>query len=134
MASEKFLEAERVARELVDSLRKLKQEAGSYASAGRALDEVRGRLEGLIDSTRELASRTHDAVSVLGTIGGPEIVERLQVLEERSGERAGAQEERLSEIERGLQTLEDRVHGVRMAVYVTLALSAAGVVIALVAG
>lgn len=134
MASKEFLEAERVARELVDSLKKLRKETESYASAGRALDEVRGCLVGLIDSTKELASRTHDAVLVLRTIGGPEIIERLQVLEEQSGERAMAQARCLSEMERGLKTLEDRVHSVRRAVYITLAVSAVGAVIVFIVG
>jgi len=74
-----FLEAERRATELVDALSSLKQQVKSYSSAQAALDGVQIKLESMIQATEELVNESRKIISVVGSIGGPEIERQLQL-------------------------------------------------------
>jgi len=74
---EQFLHAEQSAQELVQTLEQLKSEANSYKTSKDALDAVRQKLSGLIDSVLSVAKDTHEVVKLLKSIGGPEILSRI---------------------------------------------------------
>lgn len=75
--ADRFLQAEQAAQEVLEALTSLKEEALSYNTAAQELDKVRERLLGLIDSTESIGKDTHQVVSLLKGIGGPEILERI---------------------------------------------------------
>ncbi len=81
--TQKFLDAEKSAEALVKALAALQQEAGSYNTATRALEEVRQKLVELIQTTQEIAKLALESVSVLKSIGGPEILNRVTALTEK---------------------------------------------------
>lgn len=82
--AEKFLQAEETAVKLVETLKQLHAEATSYQTATKELDTVRKRLLNLIESTERVASGSHEVIKILREIGGPEILDRLMRLEDKS--------------------------------------------------
>ena len=82
--AEKFLQAEETAVKLVETLKQLHAEATSYQTATKELDTVRKRLLNLIESTERVASGSHEVIKILKEIGGPEILDRLMRLEDKS--------------------------------------------------
>lgn len=82
--AERFLQAEETAEKLVETLKQLHTEATSYQSATRELDTVRQRLLDLIESTKKVVNGSHEVVKILKEIGGPEILDRLMRLEDKS--------------------------------------------------
>jgi len=84
--AEKFLQAEETAVKLVETLKQLHTEATSYQTATKELDTVRKRLLNLIESTERVASGSHEVIKILKEIGGPEILNRLAKLENKSTE------------------------------------------------
>ena len=82
----KFLQAEETAVKLVETLKQLHTEATSYQTATKELDTVRQRLLNLIESTERVASGSHEVIKILKEIGGPEILNRLRKLENKSTE------------------------------------------------
>ena len=83
---EKFLQAEETAVRLVKTLKQLHTEATSYQTATKELDTVRQRLLNLIESTERIASGSHEVIKILKEIGGPEILNRLAKIENKSTE------------------------------------------------
>lgn len=81
---QEFLEAEETAEKLVQTLKKLHTEATSYQTATKELDTVRQRLINLIESTEKVVNGSHEVVKILKEIGGPEILNRLMKLEDKS--------------------------------------------------
>lgn len=81
---QKFLKAEETAEKLVETLRELHAEATSYQAATKELSAVRERLLGLIASTENVVNDSHQVVELLKEIGGPEILDRLTKLENKS--------------------------------------------------
>jgi len=84
--AEKFLQAEETAVELVETLKQLHTEATSYQTATKELDTVRQRLIGLIESTEKIANGSHEVIKILKEISGPEILNRLSKIENKSTE------------------------------------------------
>ena len=82
--TEKFLRAEEKAVELVETLKQLHTEATSYQTATKELNTVRQRLLDMIESTERIASGSHEVIKILKEIGGPEILNRLTKLENKS--------------------------------------------------
>jgi hypothetical protein len=78
--TEKFLEAEQAAQEVLEALQRLREEAISYKTATADLDLVRERLLGLITSTEAIGKDTHNVVKTLMDIGGPEILRRVNLV------------------------------------------------------
>ncbi len=81
---QEFLGAEETAEKLVQTLKKLHTEATSYQTATKELDTVRQRLISLIESTEKVVNGSHEVVKILKEIGGPEILNRLMKLEDKS--------------------------------------------------
>lgn len=75
--TERFLEAEQAAQEVLEALKRLREEAVSYKTATAELDLVRERLLGLITSTEAIGKDTHNVVNILKNIGAPEILRRI---------------------------------------------------------
>jgi len=84
--AEKFLQAEETAVKLVETLKQLHTEATSYENATKELGTVRQRLLNLIESTERVANGSHEVIKILQEIGGPEILNRLTKLENKSTE------------------------------------------------
>ena len=81
---QEFLEAEETAEKLVQTLKKLHTEATSYQTATKEFDTVRQQLISLIESTEKVVNGSHEVVKILKEIGGPEILNRLMKLEDKS--------------------------------------------------
>lgn len=87
-SKDSFLKAEMGVRELLKALERLKREADSYESAARNLDGARDALMRLVQGTEAIVKDIHRAVQVLASVGGPEILTRLDALAE-TGKEAG---------------------------------------------
>lgn len=81
MNAEQFLNTEQAAEELVTTLEKLRAEVQSFGSATQELAATRKKLEGFIDSCREIAADTNAIVKEIRKIGGPELFSRMDQLE-----------------------------------------------------
>ena len=95
----KFLQAEETTEKLVKTLKQLHTEAESYISARTELDKVRERLLSLIESTESAVHGSKDIIKLLKEIGGPEILERLTTLEEKSSEKFSVQSQSLKNLQ-----------------------------------
>ncbi len=80
---ENFLQAEETALKIVETLKKLKEEASSYQAATDELELVRQKLAYFIESTEKLAKESHGIINMLSKIGVPEIINKLEELENR---------------------------------------------------
>lgn len=76
-----FLDAEKTAEELVNTLEKLKTEVLSYKAATNELGAVKVKLERFIDASVAVVADTHSIVQELRRIGGPELMERMSRIE-----------------------------------------------------
>jgi hypothetical protein len=84
--AQKFLEAEETAEKLVQSLEELHTEATAYDIALKELNGVRQDLVGLIDSTKQLASGSHEAIKTIRELGTPEILDRITSMQKTTSE------------------------------------------------
>lgn len=96
--AEEFLQAEETAVNLVETLKHLHSEATSYQTATKELDTVCQRLLNLIESTEKIASDSHEVIKILKEIGGPEILNRLAKLENKSTEEFAKQVEGMGKL------------------------------------
>ena len=74
---EKFLHAEKIANELVETLNKLKQEIESYKTAGAALNDVKLKLSELTNNNKHIAEQMLQIIKTIVEIGGPEILDSI---------------------------------------------------------
>jgi len=95
---QEFLGAEETAEKLVQTLKKLHTEATSYQAATKELDTVRQRLISLIESTEKVVNGSHEVVKILKEIGGPEILNRLMKLEDKSSREFAKQSKSLERL------------------------------------
>ena len=96
--AERFLQAEETAVKLVETLKQLHTEATSYQTATKELDTVRQRLLNLIESTERIASGSHEVIKILKEIGGPEILNMLVKLENKSIEEFAKQSKGMNKL------------------------------------
>jgi CHASE3 domain sensor protein len=96
--SEKFLEAEQSAQQLVETLTALKKETVSYKTSSQELDTTRQKLVGLIDSIENVAKDTHEIVKLIKSIGGPEILRSIESLTKRITEEFNSNERRIQQL------------------------------------
>ena len=82
--AKKFLDAEETANNILESLKKLRAESAHYQTAKDDLETVRQQLVNLINSTEKVAKGSHEVVQILKEIGGPEILDRIVKLENKS--------------------------------------------------
>lgn len=78
--TERFLDAEQAAAQLVIALEGLKEEAEGYANAEQSLRESGERLVRLAERIEELATRSAEALEVVRSVGGPQIVKELRAI------------------------------------------------------
>ena len=76
--TESFLSAEEAAKKLVAALESLKKETEGYAAAERSLKESGERITQLAARLEELSQRSVEALDVVRSVGGPQIVEELR--------------------------------------------------------
>ena len=79
--TERFLEAEQAAEELVEALKKLHDEAVSYKTSTSQLEAVRAKLVTFIEASQRISQDTKTAVELLKSIGGPAIFDSLSKLD-----------------------------------------------------
>ena len=75
--TDRFLQAEQMADDLVETLKQLHAEAASYKTSGEQLGEVRSRLVTFVEKTERIAQETHELIQILREIGGPEILRAI---------------------------------------------------------
>ena len=117
--AQKFLQAEETAVRLVETLNQLHTEATSYQTATKELDTVRQRLLNLIESTEKVVSVSHEIVTILKEIGGPEILNRLTKVEDKVSEEFVKQSKSLQKL--------------KILIIVTLASSVIAIIIGIIA-
>lgn len=81
--TEKFLQAEKDAENLVLVLKGLQDEIAAYQSATHDLDAVRTQLVEFIASTHKVVEDTYECVKTLKNIGGPQIIAGINGLEQQ---------------------------------------------------
>jgi CHASE3 domain sensor protein len=83
-----FLDVEQVAHTLVARLNSLEQEANHYSTAAAHLDEAAQATRELTAALRKVGDGAAEALSVVASVGGPEIVRRLSSLETNGSKRS----------------------------------------------
>ena len=87
MANEvdELLTAEEAVQDVLKELHALKEEVGGYESAKQSLEAVRQSLDALVERTSNLAD---SATTMLGKIGTPEIIARVEHIKQAVTESA----------------------------------------------
>ncbi|MBN2565774.1 MAG: hypothetical protein JXB46_08690 [Candidatus Eisenbacteria bacterium] len=80
-----FMAAEKAAEYLVDSLKRLDDEAHKYTSAGRTLEQTSGELRELASRIADVAKRAGETIEALRGSGAAQVHERLDSLERDLG-------------------------------------------------
>lgn len=75
--AQQLLSAEQVIQELLLELGSLKAQIGGYDTARQSLQQTQGVLSDLVVKTSTLAEQTHEATLMLGKVGTPEIILRI---------------------------------------------------------
>jgi len=109
---EKFLQAEKSAEKLIQTLERLQTEAKSYQGATNEIGIAREKLLELIESTKDVVSNSYEVIKTLKDIGGPEIFERFTKLESKLDGSAKSIEnsldERFTKIENKLEETSNK--------------------------
>ena len=95
---EKFLQAEESAEKLIKTLEKLQDEAKSYQGATNELGIARDKLLELIESTKDVVSNSYEVIKTLKDIGGPEIFNRFDKIENKLEETSNKQSSRIKNL------------------------------------
>lgn len=95
----RFLEAERIASQLVERLNLLMKEAKSYEGATGELDSARKGVMKLCEDLARIASETEKAILIIKDIGGPAILEGINNLDNEFKKHSTALTERLAAAE-----------------------------------
>ena len=93
-----FLQAEKTAVEIAETLKKLRSESESYQDTQRHLSAVRKDLTHLIQSTEGAVKGSHEVISMLKEIGGPEIFQKLDDLKNFTSEMLQQQTGKISKL------------------------------------
>ena len=83
---ENFLHAEESAEKLIQTLERLQTEAKSYQGATNEIGIARDKLLELIGSTKDVVNNSYEVIKTLKGIGGPEIFERFNKIENKLNE------------------------------------------------
>jgi hypothetical protein len=79
---QQFLQAEEEASRLVEELARLKEEIQHYSDASHGLDEAVGHVGSLIGEVTKATGAVGNVIKTLREIGTPELLDRLDTLEE----------------------------------------------------
>lgn len=93
-----FLQAEKTAVEIAETLKKLRSETESYQDTQRNLSAVRKDLTHLIQSTEGAVKGSQEVISMLKEIGGPEIFQKLDDLKNFTSEMLQQQTGKISKL------------------------------------
>ena len=85
-----FLDVEETARSIAARLTRLDDEAGRYTAAATNLDGAAAATRELIGAVRDIGAGAAEALDVVASVGGPEIVNRLGALEAQHAEQSEA--------------------------------------------
>jgi hypothetical protein len=96
--AKKFLQAEKTAVEIAETLKKLRSETESYQDTQRNLSAVRKDLTHLIQSTEVAVKGSQEVISMLKEIGGPEIFQKLDDLKNVTSEMLQQQTGKISKL------------------------------------
>ena len=96
--AKKFLQAEKTAVEIAETLKKLRSETESYQDTQRNLSAVRKDLTHLIQSTEDAVKGSQEVISMLKEIGGPEIFQKLDDLKNVTSEMLQQQTGKISKL------------------------------------
>ncbi len=134
--AEKFLLAEKIASELVETLKKLRDEATSYKTAGVELQAVRNNLIKLIESTEKTAYNTYKATELLKEIGTAEILERINKLNSNTDLQFSQFSAKMKELnkktEEGIDQLKVSLNKLSKLINYTLAISLTAALLVLI--
>lgn len=92
-SAQRLLDAEEAVHEVAQRLQALKSEIEMYRGANEVLKDLAGGLGTLVGSCSEVTASTLAGVRVLGDIGTPAILDRLNSLDERLSRAVKAFEE-----------------------------------------
>jgi len=81
-----YLDAERLANELTDSLSRLDEEVNKYTSAGKNLDDAAESLKILAEEVKFVGEKSSIALDVLKSIGTPNIISNIESVKQQNGE------------------------------------------------
>lgn len=96
--AKKFLQAEKTAIKIVETLKKLRSETESYQDTQRNLSAVRKDLTHLIQSTEDAVKGSQEVILLLKEIGGPEIFQKLDNLKNVTSEMLQHQTGKISKL------------------------------------
>jgi|AntAceMinimDraft_9_1070365.scaffolds.fasta_scaffold247745_2 hypothetical protein len=95
---ENFLHAEESAEKLIQTLERLQTEAKSYQGATNEIGIARDKLLELIGSTKDVVNNSYEVIKTLKGIGGPEIFERFNKIENKLNEGSEKIESKIEEV------------------------------------
>jgi len=95
---EKFLQVEESVENLLAALKKLYDEAESYNTSKESLNQVRDKLVDFIASSDDIVKDTFEIIKIVKSIGGPEILRRLDLVIDRLNEASIKNDEALNQI------------------------------------
>jgi hypothetical protein len=97
--TEEFLDVEQTARDLAVKLKRLEEETNRYSAAATNLDSSAAATKELVAAVREIGENSASALKVVASVGGPEIVSKLEELDGKLSRHTDAVSRRLQEIE-----------------------------------
>ena len=119
---DKFLQAEESAEKLIQTLERLQTEAKSYQGATNEIGIARDKLLELIGSTKDVVNNSYEVIKTLKDIGGPEIFERFNKIENKLNEGLKKTE---SKIEESSNQQSSRIKSLKFFVIILLLISLA---------
>ncbi|MDP2859290.1 MAG: hypothetical protein Q8P50_15140 [Bacillota bacterium] len=105
--SEKFLNAEKVADDLVTTLDALRKQISTYKSAADDLALTRDRLASLIDKTDAVAVGALACVDSIKTISGPEVINEMNAFSNRLEDQSKVLGNAMSEVTAALTQVSE---------------------------
>jgi hypothetical protein len=79
--TEEFLDVEQAAREIAMRLKRLDEEANRYSAAASNLDNSAAAAKELVSAVREIGVSAEKALEAIASVGGPEIIAKLERIE-----------------------------------------------------
>ncbi len=92
----KFLEVEEMARSLASRLARLDEEADRFDKSAALLSETAQATRELVAVVRAVADDSAKALSIVASVGGPELVKRLAAMDAKHSTQAQAALKRLT--------------------------------------
>lgn len=132
----KFLEAEERIQNILGTLKQLKEEAVSYKDASEQLESAKERVSRFVLSTERVAVEINEVVKSLKEIGGPEIFNQLNKIDNKLGSESKNIRELLGKTEKNIQEKVERqdkaIKKLKWIVIFSLSLIALGFLIGLI--